>query len=354
MSTTSTASRNEGLDIARALAILGMFVVHAVLVLGREIPAGGVHGAIFWLCDGRAAATFVTLAGLGITRLVDRLPPSRVRPVLCRRALFLGALGVLNLVLWEGDILRVYGVAFLSAPLLLRLGARARAGLAVGLVALFPVLAWAYAWDARWDFATLTYRGLWEPAGFVRNLLFDGFRPVVPWLAFFLLGMNLGRADLSAPAARRRLLATGVVLTALALAAAPLLDAGLAAADPSLPDAERWAVVGTGSLPPMPLFMISAVGTTCLALACGPWLATVLPDRARRALVATGRRALTWYVAHIVLLVALYVAGVRNAVPVAQAMAWGLTGFLLAAVYSALRHQTPGWWEQALRQVGGR
>lgn len=124
--TVPPAHRDEAIDVARAMAILGMFVIHAVLVLGAFYPRTGASAFVLWLCDGRAAATFVTLAGFGVARLAAKDTPDLAARTLRRRALALWVLGVLNLVIWPGDILRVYGVALLAAPFLLRWNVRAR------------------------------------------------------------------------------------------------------------------------------------------------------------------------------------------------------------------------------------
>ena len=60
-------------------------------------------------------------------------------------------------------------------------------------------------YEAGWDFETFTYFGFWTAAGQVRHLFFNGFHPVVPWLAFLLVGMWLGRQDLRDPEVRRSL-----------------------------------------------------------------------------------------------------------------------------------------------------
>jgi len=107
------SARDESIDVARAVAILGMFVIHAVLVLATAVPTQGASGFVLWWCDGRAAATFVTLAGFGVARLAARHDHAEGLRVLHRRALVLWVMGVANLMIWPGDILRVYGVALL-------------------------------------------------------------------------------------------------------------------------------------------------------------------------------------------------------------------------------------------------
>ena len=75
------------------------------------------------LLDGRAAATFVILAGMGVTLMARKAKDATRTPgqktlaaILRRRGLLLLAVGFLNLTIWEGDILRVYGVSLLIVP----------------------------------------------------------------------------------------------------------------------------------------------------------------------------------------------------------------------------------------------
>jgi uncharacterized membrane protein YeiB len=311
--------RSEGLDVARALAILGMFVVHAGLVL-----APGDPHPIFDLCDGRAAATFLVIAGIATARatLADR--------ELRRRGALLLALGFVNLLVWPGDILRVYGVALLLAPWLRRGSPRVLLAITVGLfVAFVPLLLFAD-WDARWRWEDLHYRGLWTPVGLVRNLTFDGFRALVPWLGLYTLGLALGRAD---DARLARLTVPGAALALGAAILSMILVERLGGGE------EVVAVFGTGSMPPMPLFLATAVGTALFLIGAAMGIASP-------ALARTGRLAGTWYLGHIALLVALAIANVQTTAPVA--LAGALAAFAAAVAIS--RRVQRGPFERLLRR----
>src|SRR5207237_854354 len=108
--------RVVGYDVARSLALLGMMVVHFGLVGAEDATTPNWLAWIFGLLDGRAAATFMVLAGIGLTLLSRRAVESgnrqavaRIRGIVARRGLFLLAIGFVNLAIWPGDILRVYG-----------------------------------------------------------------------------------------------------------------------------------------------------------------------------------------------------------------------------------------------------
>ena len=49
---------------------------------------------------------------------------------------------------------------------------------------------------AGWNFEPLAYADFWSPSGFIRNLFYNGFHPVIPWAAFMLFGLWYGRQNL--------------------------------------------------------------------------------------------------------------------------------------------------------------
>lgn len=305
-------TRIEGYDLARALAIFGMVVVNfkIVMTLGSEAPPGPEWLQVLTgLLEGRAAALFVVLAGVGLSLIArgarasgDAAQIAAVRVTIWKRAVFLFVIGLLFTSVWPADILHFYGwylgigALFILAPNRILLATAAFLLLAfVGLIATFD-------YEAGWDFDTLTYLGFWTLEGQVRHLLFNGFHPVVPWLAFLLTGIWLGRRDLGASAVRRRVLlgaaAIALVSEAVSAGLVALLSRSLSgdAAD------EIAVLVGTGAMPPMPLYMLAAGGTAVAVIA----LAVGFSQRfshvpGHRALVATGRLALTVYVAHVLI-----------------------------------------------------
>ena len=50
---------------------------------------------------------------------------------------------------------------------------------------------WNY--EIGWNFETLEYQGFWTINGFIRNLFFNGFHPVIPWTSFMLFGYWFGK-----------------------------------------------------------------------------------------------------------------------------------------------------------------
>ena len=353
--TGETATRRViGFDLARAFAILAMMVDHCAQALGPAQPVGW-GGMLLGLIDGRASATFVVLAGVGVTLLNRRQTPAEIRAVLVRRGAFLLAIGFINQAIWLGDILRLFGVTMMAAGFLVGLSSRALLATAIGVMLAFPVLMLVVDYNARWDWDTYYYRGLWTPVGALRNLFYDGFRPVIPWAGLLILGMWIGRLDTTRASVRWRMLFWGVALTAgtetLSYFA---LKIWLARPMGFSEDTIR-SICETASMPPLPVFLLTVIGTAltviAVALMAGHrWQSTWVT----RPLIATGQMALTWYLFHIVV-GAAYVRkrGWHTAGTVTNGILVGVVFFAIVVVLSTLwkRRFKYGPMEWVLRNV---
>ena len=299
--------RIVGYDLARALAIFGMVLVNYKIATGADQNGPAWLVDLAGLIDGRAAALFVVLAGVGISLLSQSgrvgKDPERVardRRTLLRRALFLFIVGSLYTSVYSADILHFYGLYIAVAAFALTTSARRLWVSSGGLVILFVVLCLVLDYEQGWNWKTLEYQGLWTPSGAFRHLFFNGFHPVVPWLGFLFAGMVIGRLDMGDSTVRRRVLAWGVGVAVFAECASRVLLHVLVRDDGAAEAETIVAVFGTGPMPPLPLYMLAAGGTASAIIAASvalgqrygskPWL---------RPLVATGQLALTLYVAHV-------------------------------------------------------
>jgi uncharacterized protein len=309
-STTTKSHRIEGLDVSRSLAILGMIVVHFMLVMTDGMPPERWSDFLLNLLDGRAAATFVILAGMGVTLMARKAKdpgetPSQqtIAAILRRRGLLLLAVGFLNLAIWEGDILRVYGVSLLIVPWLIWRKSRTVLLTAMGFVLAFGVLFVVFDYGQNWNWTAMKYHGLWTASGLLRNLFYDGFRSVFPWTGLLLLGVCLGRADWSKANVPRKAVLWGIVLLVSSAACSKFLLSWFSVhSRPGFSQEDTAACFGLQSMPPLPLFLLNATGFALLLIGTSSLIARRWNDRwGVRALSATGRLALTWYVAHILL-----------------------------------------------------
>lgn len=352
---SAATPRVLGYDIARALAMLSMIVDHTAQFFGPRTPSPA--GAfLLGALDGRASALFVLLAGVGISLLARRQEAAALRQTLIRRGLFLLIMGHLNLLLWQGDILRVFGVGLVVAAFLFQRSTRVLVLISIAVVAAFPLLMSCFNFDAHWDWSKATYRDLWTPTGILRNLLFDGFRPAIPWVGLLVFGMVLGRIDFHRRSSRAQLLAYGVALQVSIEIAARVLAVILTSPHgPLSPDtADTW--LGLHSVPPLPPFVLSVAASALAIVGLSLLLGLRFPSaRLTQALVNTGQMALSVYVFHILLgAVLLHRLGRHPFRSTSAAVLAALVFFLLLtlAITAWKRRFRQGPLEHLLRLVG--
>ncbi|MFI1467207.1 DUF418 domain-containing protein [Streptomyces wuyuanensis] len=327
-----STGRMIGLDLARGLAILGMFAAH----VGPDPSVGGPLGWAMEVARGRSSALFALLAGFTLVLLTGRPEPrtghsgrQAVGRVLIR-AVVLMALGY-ALVLLDTDvdvILSFYGLLFVLALPLYRMSARTLALIAASAALVMPQV--LYLLRAALDGGNLadTVVGLDPLArltgsdGFL-ELFVTGEYPALTWFSFIVAGMAVAKLDLSRRDVLAKLAFTGAVLSVigyggswLALHLVPGAQAGVSAATDGGPAASAWwsDAVGEEFASGHPAWLLvasphsqttlSIVGNTGVALgvlaACfavvqfaGPRVRLLAP------LAAVGSISLTAYVAHI-------------------------------------------------------
>lgn len=352
--------RVVGYDVARALAICGMVLVHFCLAMARDTTTPRPLAWMLHALDGRATATFMLLAGIGVAlrmKAAGDAGAARVRRALVRRGWALLAVGFVNLTIWPGDILRIYGVCMFLAAALPWRSRRVLLGIGSAFVAGFIVLFVCVDYGRHWDWHTLEYSGLWTPAGVVRNLFYDGFRSVFPWAGVFVLGGWLGTLPLHDRTVRRKVLCVAVVATVVAEVGSAL-GVGWFQRHPGALDGESARYLfGTDSMPPLPVFLTAALGAAtiviCLCLALADRAAAAAPVRA---LASTGQMAFTWYVAHIVVgLGTVESLGLIGRCTLTVAAATGLGVFLVIVAISCAwrRFFRRGPLEAVLRRLEG-
>lgn len=298
--------RIVGLDVARALAVIGMIVVNFKVVFGE-------HGG-WWLevlvgfFEGKASATFVVLAGVGLALLAnfmthgqDTTKAMQIRKKIFKRALFLFVVGVSYLPLWTADILHFYGVYMVVVLLFLTSKKSTILTTSFVLICIYPLLLLFFDYEMGWDFENLEYYGLWTFEGFVRNLFFNGFHPVLPWVSFMLFGFWLGKHDLnSVNFIKRAFFVSLTLFLSIQLLSYALL--GFFATNDMQTQEEIQALFGTHPMPPMPIYMINGItfASTIISF-CILISKQFSTNPIIRSLHKTGKLALTFYVAHVVL-----------------------------------------------------
>jgi hypothetical protein len=180
---------------------------------------------------------FAVLAGVSLALMTGRRTPVR-GPERTRRSLGLavraGLIALLGLALGGLDhgiavILTYYGLLFLLGLPFLGLRTRPLLALAGVWVLLGPVVSAVvrpHLPERR--FGSPSFEQLSDPGRTLGELLLTGYYPVLPWLAYVLLGLALGRADLHSRRVQAWLVGAGLA-TAVA---ATVVSRWLTTADP--------------------------------------------------------------------------------------------------------------------------
>jgi len=295
-------------DVVRALALIGVCVMnyHGYLISeGAKYPPTNFAERVFDPWEGplstRFAATFVTLAGIGITLLTrrsrasgDRAAVSAMRWTLIRRGVLLYLFGYFLDWVWPGTIIVFYGAFFVVGAVLFTL--RSRWLVVIGTAAALSAAAirwWALERAAEGHDTSWLLYGSAADHQSPRELIFDlavrGTHPLLPWLVFLCMGIVVGRM-LPLTAQRRYELAA---LGALCLGFGYMLRHALALH----PVLESAAPFDRGML-----YSLTTVGSTLLAVALIGAIANATSGWfVTRALGVAGRTTLTLYVGHVLL-----------------------------------------------------
>lgn len=298
--------RLAGVDLARSLAILGMIMVNFKVAMDADGFEPAWMQYLVGLIEGRASATFVVLAGVGISLLSQesRLTwnPSltaRYRRGLFKRALFLFCIGLLYSPIWPADILHFYGIYIAVSALLLNISNRALLFFCAFFASGFLILLLFFDYRAGWAWRNLDYFATWNWQAIFRHLFLNGLYPVFPWTAFILAGMWLGRQPLNNPTWRNRMICYSM-LVAIGAKMCSWWSLSMIAQNSNLKSAAY--LLGTEALPPGPNYLLNsgavafAIIISCIAVAekwrSSPYLQPLLD---------TGQLAFTIYVAHVVI-----------------------------------------------------
>lgn len=277
-------ARLQGVDLARGLAVLGMFAAHLL-----DIDAFEWSEPQTWIdvANGRSSILFAVLAGVSIALVTGGTRPVRGGPVgvarrrIAVRAVLLWVLGVALMATGVPVyvILPAYGILFLVTLPVLGLGARALWPLAVALALVMP-----------WVQPMLDVLPVWSGAsGGMLSLLLGWHYPFPLWTAFVVAGLAIGRLDLRALRTQTMLLGGGALaaLTAYGSDAAILDRAGGTVWTAEAHSGGILEVVGSGG------FAAGVLGL-CLLASRTPLTWVVLPLR------AVGSMPLTAYTAQLV------------------------------------------------------
>lgn len=313
------AGRLVGVDVARFLAVFGMFCIHFAV----PFTTGPVHDRISEFANGRSTALFTLLAGVSLALMTGRQEPpggERLSDARVRVAIRAGILLIIGWILVmatqdTGFLLTViipfYGLYFLlSVPFL---GLRSRGLIISAVVAALagPQLSFVL---RGWIESDTPLTGLVslintvDPAHQladegILDLLLLGFYPAMSYLALVLAGMAVGRMDLRSTSTRLWIGIAGAVLALGARKLSKLLELS----EPPGPNDgtvdvlhPEW-LLDSSAHSGTTFEIVSAAGVAlvtlavCLAVAdlAGKWI---------KPLASAGSMALTLYALHVLVM----------------------------------------------------
>ncbi|MGR2753410.1 heparan-alpha-glucosaminide N-acetyltransferase domain-containing protein [Agromyces arachidis] len=345
--------RVEGVDVARGIALIGMFIAHLAPA------AASVDAAeLIALADERPRLLFALTAGIGLGLLTGATRPVADRAVrwllrrqIAIRALLLIAIGLLVVAVFAPlvfVILDVYGVAFLVMLPLLFLPGRVAVALGAVLLAMTPAIAAI----AERDPETAALAD--GPLGLLVEWFLVGAYPVIIWVPVMLIGLGLARLDITAPRVVAGTALAGAIVASVALPVSRVLPG----ADASVPGAgDEWAAPIRAAL--------ETVGNTAVGLMIVAATVTLTglarPAVRRIASVALspvgamGAMPLTIYTAHLIV---ISFGKYRREDGVISDDSWplliGLTIGSMLFAWLWRRYLGRGPLEQALRWASGR
>jgi len=287
--------RVDGVDAARGIALIGMFVAHvSPAVASLEVAE------FIALADDRPRLLFALTAGIGLGFISGGIRPitdgrSELRRQIAVRAVILIALGML---IWATlqplvfIILDVYGVAFLVMLPLLFLPTRTALGLGIGLLAIAPAIAEI---GSRTEFVAAVRH---TPFRFLSDWIVGGAYPVIVWVPVMLIGLALARMDLGSPRVVGTVALVGTAAASVFLPLSSLLP------PPELVSEAGWSVplrasleslgnVGVGALVVAAMLALTSLARPAVRRVAGAVLSPV---------VAMGAMPLSIYTIHLVVI----------------------------------------------------
>ena len=354
--TAAGKSRSIGLDVVRAVALIGVVVMNYNGMINfaegferHETPSFSER--LFDIGTGvlstRFAAVFVLVAGIGITLLTDSarrdaskasLALARLR--LVRRGTALLLAGYFLDMAWPGTILFYYGAFFIVAALVFAWRTRVLALAAMAILpATFALSTWRRSRLMEGDPTDwVDPSDIGSVQDFAARVFLGYTHPFLPWFAFLLIGMIIGR-HLEAIRVRTRSICLVLIVAVAAIY-------GAATAIRSLGVDDHAVLYILSSMHPNERGLAYALATAsiaALAFVSISWAAErAHSSRPTVALQRAGQLSLTLYLGHVL----FYYAIVRWAGwDIGSGVSSALT---LALVYWILAIAVGSWWHHRI------
>lgn len=356
--------RIVGFDLARAYAIFGMFIVNFNFCFG-SFQNKSLPGKFINLFTGNSTAIFIICAGMGVSLMTDRYYEYSIekkqtfKSIILKRSWFLFALGLLLYNWWPGDILHFYGGYMHIAAFLLFVPRKYYLWYAIAAVIIFHVLLFIIPVETSWDFNTFKYTDFWTLKGFLRNTFYNGWNSIFPWMAYFLLGMWLGRIDWKNDKTRKNIFLTGFIFFILFE-----LLRKYALYKPFNPEVLNYIM--SDYFPPFLPFIIITASFALMVITICIWLGNKYShNKLLNGFAETGKMTLTHYVFHLTIGMLIFQAltgkkytgflQIQTPASPAYILVFSVILFILCIVFSVLwsKRFKKGPLETLMRKISG-
>lgn len=287
-----------GFDLARAYAIFGMYIVNFNIVFGNY-QNHSLAGQLLSLFSGNSSTVFVMLAGMGIALMTNHSneytleDKCRLKSRINKRAWFLFVIGLLLYLWWPADILHFYGGYMHIAALLLFVNKKYYLYASAVAITVFHLLLLEIPYESGWSFETLQYKDFWTVTGFLRNTFYNGWNSILPWFAYFAVGMYLGRLDWTISKTQRRMFFIGLSLF-LTISIVQFITNKLSISE----DIKFY--INADYLPPFLPFVLSTLGFGIMLISAFMYLSNFISNsKFANDLAKTGQMTLTHYISHL-------------------------------------------------------
>lgn len=308
------STRTPSLDVARAIALVGVVVMnyHAYLnpktAYFQMSPSiwDKVFNPLSGILSSRFAAAFVLIAGIGVSLMTNRAREANdvqamytSRVVLLRRGFLLYVVGYGVQWIWPGTILFYYGAYFMIAAFLVA----KRPQILISVATLCVVSAAALAaWRVDQRLTGNATSWLSPNPDTPRNLFIRTFldytHPVLPWFAFFCVGMILGRSWSHFALYRKQLFSVSLAVLVLTHGLRALLT------PENTTTTAQYLLKTMASTQPFDrgvLYFVGTLTTVLCALVLVSWVVDVAPTHwFTEWLARAGQMSLSIYLAHVV------------------------------------------------------
>lgn len=268
-------ARNTSIDIAKSIGFFGLSITSFTLLFKGVSVADSFLMKIF---HGKFEGALLFFLGASFFLMMKKyvrygnMPKlSKIRKLVIYRAIFFLVMGYLLFAFWPYDILHIYALFLVLGIPVIAANKTVLWSISLLLITGFAVVFTALEFPSNWQALTTHSTHIFSPAHFLKEILYLGQYSILPYGAFFILGIWYGGLPLTK-------LTTQQFIFRVSLPLFLLIELGSIIFHYYLPELKtgdfEWLVAllsGTRADPPMPLFMISALAFS-LSLVSGSFL----------------------------------------------------------------------------------